>query len=179
MEAIAVVVLASVDLLWSLKVLKTHTTVSVPDDVAMHDPGTWIVSLETNDGPARCECNWGTETSEQSSVSSNGVIEIKLANHTSGEDTSALAKHREVVTVKMHWVRCLEVVLDNEVYPVTSGTIEHNSIGIDGAVVGQVRHSCEGLEGWLVEGDINGLATNKGSRVSRQVGGTTQEPSVY
>ena len=114
LELSAVVVL---DLSGALEVLETHTTVSVPDQVAMHNPGTWVVSLETDDSPAGNKGLRATSTEEESSVSSNGVVEVKLTNHVGRENTTALSEDGEVVPVKMHWVRCLEVVLDHEVDP--------------------------------------------------------------
>jgi len=37
---------------WSLEPLEGETTVNVPCDMAMHQPGTWVVGLEANDGVA-------------------------------------------------------------------------------------------------------------------------------
>jgi hypothetical protein len=41
-------VLGGVDLRWSLDVLEGETTVDVPDDVAVHQPCTWVVRLEAD-----------------------------------------------------------------------------------------------------------------------------------
>lgn len=89
LESIIVVVL---DLGGTLKVLETHTAVGVPDQMAMHDPGTWVVGLEANDSPARNESLWGTTAEEQSSITADGVVEVELSNHICGENTTALAQ---------------------------------------------------------------------------------------
>lgn len=78
LESVIVVVL---DLLGALEILETHTTVSVPDQMAMHDPGTRVVGLEANDSPARDEGGRGTATEEQGSITSDGVVELELSNH--------------------------------------------------------------------------------------------------
>lgn len=138
----AVVVL---DLGRALEILETHTTVSVPDQVAVHDPGAWVVGLETDDSPTRNEGLRSAATEKQSSVSSDGVVEVELSNHVRCENTTTLSEDGEVVSVKMHGVRSLEVVLDHEIYPRVGGAIEHDGISEQGAVVGQARQCGQGL----------------------------------
>ena len=50
LEAGAGDVLLGGDLGWTLDPLHGETAVNVPNDMAMHQPGTWVVGLEADDG---------------------------------------------------------------------------------------------------------------------------------
>jgi hypothetical protein len=54
LELGAVGITLGVDVVRTLDPLESETAVDVPDNVAMHQPSTWVVGLETDDGVA-CE----------------------------------------------------------------------------------------------------------------------------
>lgn len=174
---IRIIVSDGIDLIGSLKELKAHTTIGVPDNVTVHEPGARVVSLEADDCPARDKCLWGAATEEQNSISSYRVLEIELANHVGCEDTSSLTKHRKVMTVQMHGVRCLEVVLNDEVDPRICRAVEDSSVAEERAVVRQTWQSSQCLQGWLIVSDIDGLVGRWSGAVVREIHQAAQEPS--
>jgi len=152
-----VVVLAGTNLGWSLKVLKSHTTVSMPDNMAMHEPGTWVIGLESNDRPAGAHCCWVASTEKKGSVSSDWVGEVELSNHVGCEHTTTLAEESEIVAVKVHRVRGDEVVLDHKVGPRVCRTVQDDSTAVDRAVVSDVGQGGKRLEGRVTERHVDGL----------------------
>jgi len=72
-------VLLGWDVVWSLDPLEGKTSVNVPDDVAMHEPCTWIVGLEANDSVAGWAA-WTGGTSKHGSVTTRWVIEVQGAD---------------------------------------------------------------------------------------------------
>jgi len=86
--------LSSWNLVLSLNELQGKTTVNVPDNVAMHQPGTWIVSLKTDDSVTR--------GLKHCSVATRRVDEVEARCLASSESAHSCAKEREVVTVQMH-----------------------------------------------------------------------------
>lgn len=137
LERGAVVVFGSIDGFRLLQELKTHTAIGMPDQVTMHEPGTWIVGFESNDGPPRNESLRGPSTEKEDSIAADWVVKTQLANHVTGEDASSLSQDGEIVSVKMHGVRGLEIVLDHKVNPVVGRAIEDGSVAVQGAVVSQ------------------------------------------
>lgn len=74
------------------------------------------------------------------------------------------------MTVKMHWVRCLEVVLDDEVNPLVGRSIKHSSVSINGAVVGEAGKCGQGLESGVLECYVDGLAASRCGAVGAEIG---------
>lgn len=166
LESVVVVVL---DLLGALEILETHTTVGVPDQMAMHDPGTRVVGLEADDSPAGNEGGWGTTTEEQDSVTSDGIVELELSNHVRGENTTTLAEDGEVVTVKMHGVRGLEVVLNDKVYPLVGRSIKQSGVAVHRAVVWKIGQCGQGLKSGVLKGHVDGLAASRCGTVGAEI----------
>ena len=169
LERGAVVIFRRIDGSWLLEELKSHTTICVPDQVTVHEPGTRIVGLKTNNSPSRNECLWGAATEKQGSVAANRVIKAELTDHVGGENSSALSKNGEIVSVKMHRMRCLEIVLDHKVDPIVGRAIEDGSITVQRAVVGQAGEGGQGLKRGLFVGHIDCLAAGRGTTVGGEV----------
>ena len=152
LEGVGESVLGSWDLGWTLQELHGETARGVPRNVAVHEPGTWVVGDEANDGVALA--------SQHGSVTTRWAIEVQRADQARGEMTLALAEEGKVVTVQMHWVGCEELVLDDEVDPLV-GTLrdDGNVLSIRvGGVGGGVCGLGKLLESWEAGVDVHGVA---------------------
>ena len=56
--------------------LKGKAAINVPDNVAMHQPGTWVVGLEANDGVAG-RSTWTGRSGQHGSVTTHRVVEVQ------------------------------------------------------------------------------------------------------
>ena len=178
LEAVAAIVRGRINAVWLLDELQTHTAVSVPDDVTMHDPGTRVVGLETNNGPATLRGTLRTsDTEEKRGITADRVGEVEAAGLVGGEDTLALAQDSEIVTVQMHGVRSDEVVLDDEVNPVSCGAIKNNVVGVDGVVERDRWQESHVLERRVVVVNGDGAGTQRAGAVGAKVGSGSQVPS--
>lgn len=90
-----------IDLVWALDELHGQTTLNVPHNVAVHEPGTWVVGLEADDGVTQRRAR--AATSEHDCVTTGRVDEVEGADV--GECAEAFAEDGHVVTVQMHGVR--------------------------------------------------------------------------
>lgn len=88
--------------------------------------------------------------------------------------TFSLSKNGEVVTVKMHWVRGNETVLNDPVNPGV-GLVQDDGVGVDGAVWLSDRR--KELQGWLIVCDIDGRRTLSTGDAG-EVLSTTKSPCV-
>ena len=71
----------------------------MPDDVAMHEPCTWVVGLETDDGVTWCTGGTSSRASQHGGVTSGWVVEVQGAGEVGSPGDGALAEDRHVVTV--------------------------------------------------------------------------------
>ena len=135
----------------------------MPRDVAMQEPGTWVVGLEADDGV--------TLAGQHRSVTTRWAGEVERADQGRVEGTLALAEERKVVAVQMHWVGCEELVLDDEVDPLVG-------LGNDGDVLSGRESSVGGgvgglgklLESWEARVDVHGVAVQVPAEDSAIVG---------
>ena len=109
----AVVVL---DLIRTLDPLQRETSVNVPDDVAMHQPCAWVVSLEADDSVA-WRGPWATRARQHSGITSSRIVEVEGRHERWIPGNGALAKNRHVVAMQMHGMGSKELVLDDKVHP--------------------------------------------------------------
>ena len=85
------------DLRWHLEELQREALADVPADMAVHQPGTWVVGFESDDGPAGA--------GEHGDVAAGRVFEVEQVHHAGGvEGAVAGAQEGEVVAVEMHWM---------------------------------------------------------------------------
>jgi hypothetical protein len=138
-------VLAGGDVTRSLDELQGETAVNVPGNVAMHEPGTRVVSLETDD----CVASGETRTSrtlQHDSVTTGRVDEVEGADQVTGEGTSAGAENRHIVAVNVQRMRGKELVLDDEVDPGV-GLVEDDRVADEavGATISQRLESRLGV----------------------------------
>lgn len=70
----------------------------------------------------------------------------------------------------MHGVRCLEVVLDDEVYPLVGRSIEQSGVAVHGAVVWKVGQRGQGLKSGVLKGHVDGLASSRCGTVGAKIG---------
>jgi len=94
------------NLRWTFEELDTETARDVEWDVAMHQPGTWVVTWESNDEVSASVHGVG--------IADDGVIEIVSNSLTA---TSTCTNDPEVVAVKMDWMWQGSVILDQPVGP--------------------------------------------------------------
>jgi len=81
----------------------------VPTDVAMHEPDTWVVSLESQDDET---CSW-----QKSSITTSRVVEVERWIGSGIRGTSSLSQDEEIVTVQMERVRQWNGRFDDNVNP--------------------------------------------------------------
>jgi hypothetical protein len=145
-------ILGSRDFRWALQELHGETAGRVPRDVAVHEPGTWVVGLKANNSVALA--------SQHGSVTTRWAVEVEGANLARSEMTLALAEEREVVTVQVHWVGCEELVLDDEVDPLV-GTLrdDRNVLSIQISCVGcGIGGLGELRESWQAGVNVHGVS---------------------
>lgn len=177
LETLAVVVLASGNLRGALEILQAHATVGVPDQVTVHHPRARVVGLEANNRPAGSEASGAGEAKEEGGVTANRVVEVEKSNHVGGEHSTALTEHGEIVAVKMHGVRGLEVVLNHKVDPRLGWAVQDIQVRVQGAVIAQGGKSCQSLERRLIVGHVDALAGHGRATVLGQTPHVSQEPS--
>jgi hypothetical protein len=131
LEISLITILASIDFIRSLDELHCKTTLDVPDDMTVHKPCTWVVSLEADDCVSE-RCALAT-TLKHDSITAERVIEVQ-----SGcvrECAKPRAKDGHVMTVKMHGVRWKELVGDHKVDPFVLLS-QHSGVGDQSALIG-------------------------------------------
>jgi len=114
------------DIAGSLNELQSKTAVNVTRNVTMHEPGTRVIGLETNDSVSGRE----TRTSralEDDGITTGRVVKVESADHVTCESTSASAQDGDVVTVDVHGVRSKELVLNDKVHPLI-GLVENDAV---------------------------------------------------
>ena len=170
------------DIVRSLNELQSKTAVNVPGNVTVHEPGTRVVSLETND----CVASGVTRTCrtlKHDSIATSRVVEVQSADQITGECASASAEDGHIMTVNVQRMRSKELVLDDKVDPYV-GLVENEGIAdkIVGATFG------EGLESRLAVVDVHDsvvdipvenctvvVGCNLGDRSSRDCGHRCRE----
>lgn len=91
------------DLIGPLDPLHGKTAIHVPDNMAVHEPGTWIVGLEANDGVAgRAAGALGAH--KHCGVSAVWVVEVESRDERGVPGGGSLTQNAHVVAVKMHGV---------------------------------------------------------------------------
>ena len=150
-------VLLGGDIIWTLDPLHGQTAVNVPDNVAMHEPGTWVVGLEADDGVPRGGGAGGaaSATYEHGGIATGGVDEVEGWGQGCSPSGLALAQDGEVVAVHVHGVGCEELVLDDEVVPFVL-LVEDDGVGDAGVVAGG-----KGLQGGVLVVDLEGVVVEE------------------
>lgn len=154
LERLLVDISTSRDVVRAFNELHGKTAIKMPRDVAMHEPGSWVVSLEANDGISGRLARAST-TLQHDSVAAHGVREVQRACLSRAEVALALTKDGHIMAVDVHRMGDKELVLDDEINPLVL-LCEGDSIA-DGVV----RSSGQGLEGWVVEIDVNDSIVEK------------------
>ena len=135
----------------------------MPRDVAVHKPGTWVVSFETDD----CV----TLAGQHRGITTRWAGEVECADQGRVEGTLALAEERKVVAVQMHWVGCEKLVLDDEVDPLVGlGNDGHVLGGREGSVGGGIGGLGKLLKSWEAGVDVHGVAVQVPAEDSAIVG---------
>lgn len=151
-------VAGSVYVVLTLDELHGKTAINVPHNMAMHEPGTWIVSFETHHSPAIAL--------KHSSITTRWVVEIERSSIGSGERALALAEKGEVVAVKMDGMTREELVLDDEVNPLVRTVVEIYSV----ANKARIAVRGKSLEGWLGVVDVHATSVEEPSKDSAIIG---------
>lgn len=84
------------DLGRSLEELKTETLRDVPCNVAVHQPGTGVVSRESQSQPS--------VTGQSGSVTTRRVVELQARGEGVVPSTDTRSEDVEVVTVQVNWL---------------------------------------------------------------------------
>lgn len=131
------------DIVGTLNELHGKTTICVPGNVAVHDPGTWVISHEANDGITRAF--------QHGSVPTDGVVKLKRVDKARRKIANALAQERKVVAVQVERMGREELILDDKVDPRLVIVESHNiSVSTEGTTLSK------GLQGWVAR--VNGQA---------------------
>ena len=165
LEAVGEGVLGGGDVSRALKELHRQTALDVPRDVAVHEPGAWVVGHEADNGVAL--------RGQHGGVTTRWAVKVERADQAGREGTGTLAEDGEVMAVQMHWVRDEELVLDDEVDPLV-GTLSDDSDVLgsrEGGVGGDVSCLGELLEGWETWVDVHGVAVQVPAEDGAIVGG--------
>ena len=123
----------------------------MPANVAMHEPDTWVVGLESEDQVAASAVDW-VEWHERN-VTARWVVGVEDNRAVVG--SLALSQDEEVVTVKMDRVRQWDWRLNDDIDPFAkiwhfNGKVAR--VGWDGAVV------VDGLQSWVIPLSSEGRA---------------------
>lgn len=106
------------DLVLELKKLHTHTLVGMPGNVAVHQPGTWVVDDESHNKPA--------SSRQHCCITSGGLFIVQRAASRGGEVPYSGTEDEEVVAVEMDGMRdadadgCARHLLYDPVDPLSS-----------------------------------------------------------
>jgi len=147
------------DLGRTLEELHTKTTGNVEWNVAMHEPCTWVVGWESDDGVSTSVHSVG--------VATRGVVEVE-SDTRSG--TSTVPNNPEVVTVEMDWVRKRSVVLEKPESP--ASTSDGKTVVVGWKRVCSVENIADG---WSLPGNVNSLTVDFPEYASGSVEGKIEE----
>ena len=124
----------------------------------MHEPDTWVVGLEADDGVAW----WGAPASgasEHGGITSSRIVEVEGVDKRWVPGGVALAENRHVVTVQMHGMASEELVLDDEVHPLVL-YVQGDVVTGSGVAKGA---GSKGLKSGLGEVDVHGTVVDEPS----------------